>query len=163
MPANSAPEESYSTTISVDQTPDEAYAAINDVRGWWSEDIDGPTDTVGREFTYRNEPTHRCTIRVTELVPGERAVWLVVDNVFDFTDDKSEWRDTEVRFDIVPRGDKTEIRFTHIGLVPDYECFEVCSGAWDFYINTSLRGLIRSGQGLPNLTERQTSAASNHV
>jgi hypothetical protein len=163
MPANSAPETSFSTTILVDQTPAEAYAAINNVRGWWSEDIDGPTDTEGGEFTYHNDPTHRCTIRVWELVPGARVVWIVVDNVFDFTEDETEWNDTEVRFDIVPRGDETEIRFSHIGLVPDYECFDVCSGAWDFYINTSLRGLIRTGEGLPNLKERQGSAASDHA
>ena len=83
-------------------------------------------------------------------------MWHVVDNFFAFTEDKTEWKDTEVRFEIARRGDKTALIFTHLGLVPDYECFDVCSNAWSFYVNTSLRGLIRTGQGLPN-QEQDTS------
>jgi hypothetical protein len=158
MPANAALEDNFSTILSVDQTADEVFAAINDVRGWWSEDIQGSTDSLGEEFTYRNMPVHRCTIRVTELVPGERVVWHVMDNFFAFTEDKTEWKGTEIRFDISRRGDKTELIFTHLGLVPDYECFDVCSDAWGFYVKTSLRGLIRTGQGLPNQLEQKSSA-----
>lgn len=153
MPAHPEPAESFTTTLTVDQSPDQVYEAINNVRGWWSEDIDGSTDTAGRAFTYRNEPTHRCTIRVTELIPGAKVAWLVEDNVFGFTQDQSEWKGTQVHFDIARNGDKTELRFTHVGLVARYECFEVCSRAWDFYIHTSLRALIRTGHGLPNLKD----------
>jgi Activator of Hsp90 ATPase homolog 1-like protein len=157
MPGNAALEDNFSTTLSVDQTADEVFAAINDVRRWWSEDIEGSTDSLGEEFSYHNMPVHRCTIRVTELVPGERVVWHVMDNFFAFTEDKTEWKGTEIRFDISRRGDKTELIFTHLGLVPDYECFDVCSNAWGFYVNTSLRGLIRTGKGLPNQLERDSS------
>ena len=73
---------------------------------------------------------------------------------FDFTDDADEWKGTEIHFDILRNGSKTELRFTHVELVPAYECFEVCSGAWDFYLQTSLRGLIRTGRGLPNPLEQ---------
>ncbi len=145
MPLNAAPEGSFSATLSVDQTPDEVFAAINHVRGWWGADIQGSTDSLG-EFTYRYAGVHRCAIRVTELVPRERIVWCIVDNVLDFTEDKAEWNGTEIRFDVAPRGDNTELTFTRLGLVPDYECFGVCSNAWGFNVNTSLRGLIRTGE-----------------
>jgi len=144
----------FSITISVDQAPTEAFEAIINPRGWWSQDIEGSTDAVGEEFTYHYQDAHLCKIRVTELVPGERVAWLVVNNHFNFTQDKSEWKDTEIRFDIAARGSKTEIRFTHRGLVPDYECYDICSNSWDFYLRTSLRALIRSGQGLPNPATR---------
>ena len=157
MAGNAGPEDNFSTTVSVDQTPGDVFAAINNVRGWWSADVEGSTDSLGEEFTYRNMPVHRCTIRVTEFVPGERVVWNVVDNFFDFTEDKNEWKGTEIHFDIARRGDKTELAFAHLGLVPDYECFDVCSNAWGFYVNTSLRGLIRTGQGLPNQKEQGAS------
>jgi len=52
---------------------------------------------------------------------------------------------------------KGVIRFTHVGLVPEYECFDVCSNSWDFYLYTSLRALIRTGHGLPNSKEQAAS------
>jgi uncharacterized protein YndB with AHSA1/START domain len=155
VPAGNA---SFTAAFSVDQTPEEVFRAISNVRGWWSEDITGDSDKAGGEFTYRYEDTHRCRIKVTELVPGEKVTWHVLDNYFGFTQDKAEWQDTDIRFDITARNGKTEIRFTHVGLVPGYECFDICSNSWDFYLRTSLRTLIRTGQGLPNRKERATSA-----
>jgi len=48
------------------------------------------------------------------------------------------------------KGAKTELRFTHVGLVPAIECYGKCAGAWGFYINESLRNLITTGKGDPN-------------
>lgn len=152
-PASTLPG-SFTTTMAVEESPEEVFAAVLDVRGWWSENIDGPTDRPGELFTYHHRDVHRCTIRVTELASPTRVVWQVVDNHFDFTDDTGEWKGTEMHFDIARNGSRTELRFTHLGLVPAFECFDVCSGAWDFYLQTSLRGLIRSGKGLPNLLEQ---------
>jgi hypothetical protein len=77
-----------------------------------------------------------------------------VDNYFNFTEDKTEWTNTKVMFEISTRGNKTEIRFTHQGLVPAYECFDVCSNAWGSYVNGSLRNLIATGKGKPNPKEQ---------
>ena len=143
----------YNKTITVDQSPDDAIAAITNMRGWWSENIEGSTDTLGGEFTYRYQNVHSCTMKMTELIPGKKVVWRVLENYFNFTQDKSEWVDTELIFEVSRKGNKTEIRFTHKGLVPDYECFEICSDAWGSYINGSLRSLITSGKGKPNQKE----------
>jgi hypothetical protein len=82
-------EQSFNTIISVDATPDQAFAAINDFRGWWSHDIDGSTDTADVEFTFRGKDVHRSRIKVTELVPGERVVWHVLHNYMSFIQDQS--------------------------------------------------------------------------
>jgi uncharacterized protein YndB with AHSA1/START domain len=147
-------QQDYTTTISVDRTPAEVFDAINDVRGWWSQDVEGNTDVVGAEFAYRGHDdsgtmAHHATIRVTELVPGEKVVWRVLDNYMNFIDDQSEWKDTEIRFELVEQDGATEVRFTHAGLVPQYECFDVCKDAWGFFIGDSLRSLITTGKGTP--------------
>src|SRR5258705_4757847 len=110
----------FTTTFAVDQPAEVVFNAINNVRGWWSEEIEGKTDKLG-EFKYHYRDVHRCTIKITELGPGKKVVWHVVDNYFDFVQDKSEWKDTEIVFEIAKKGDKTEVRFTHVGLVPAYD------------------------------------------
>jgi hypothetical protein len=146
-------DQNYTASISVDKTPEEAFNAINNVRGWWSEEIEGSTDKLDAEWTYHYKDVHRCKIKVTELVPGKKIVWRVLDNYFDFTTDKTEWKDTIIRFEISQKGNKTEIRFTHVGLVPQYECFDICSDAWGSYIKGSLKSLIVTGKGHPNRKE----------
>jgi hypothetical protein len=139
----------FSTTFSVDQAPEEAFAAITNVRGWWAEGIEGSTATAGDEFTFRYGDVHRSTQKITEAIPGRRVVWRVLDAALSFTKDKAEWKGTEIRFDIARKGGKTEIRFTHVGLVPEFECYDACSRGWSFYIGDSLRKLITTGKGEP--------------
>ncbi len=143
----------YTSSCLVDQSPEQVFAAINNVRGWWSGEIDGRTDKLGAEFTYRYQDVHRSTQRITELAPGKKVVWHVLDAKINFVKDKAEWNGTDIIFEITKTGDKTELRFTHVGLVPTIECYGKCTGAWGFYINDSLRSLITTGKGDPNPTE----------
>lgn len=139
----------FTTTFVVNQAPASVFAAITNVRGWWSEDIDGRTDELG-EFTYRHRDLHRCRIQVADLRPGTAVVWRVLENYFQFTRNPAEWTGTEIRFDIGSTDGGTEVRFTHVGLVPQEECFDICSNAWSTYIDGSLRALIETGRGRPN-------------
>jgi Activator of Hsp90 ATPase homolog 1-like protein len=148
----------FTTAFTVDQTPEEAFAAINNVRGWWSEDIEGSTEEAGDEFKYRFRDIHRCKLSITESIPGKKIVWRVLDNHFSFTEDKTEWTGTDIIFDISKTGDETEIRFTHKGLVPEYECYDACSDGWGTYINGSLRDLITTGRGKPNAGQPMTDS-----
>ena len=143
-------DQNYTTTFTVDQSPAEVLAAINHVRAWWSEEIDGAADKPGSVYYYHFKEIHRCTIKVTELVSNKKVVWHVLHNDFNFIKDKTEWNDTDIVFEIEKKGDGTEVRFTHVGLAPSHECYEVCSDAWGTYINGSLRDLIATGTGHPN-------------
>jgi hypothetical protein len=144
----------FTTAFTVDQTPEEAFAAINDVRGWWSGQIEGSTNKLGDEFTYRYKDVHLSKQKITELIPGKKVVWLVLDGCLNFVEDKSEWKGTKITFEIAKKDGKTEVRFTHVGLVPDHECYGACSSAWGSYINGSLRSLISTGKGQPNRKEK---------
>ena len=152
-------DQNFKTTFVVAQTPEEAFAAINNVRGWWSEEIDGDTDKLGAEFKYHYQDIHRATFQITEFVQGKKVAWHVLDNYFNFVQDKTEWTGTDVVFEIVTKDDKTEVHFTHIGLVPAYECYDVCTNAWGSYITRSLRNLITMGKGQPNPIEEVVSQA----
>src|SRR5688572_14156124 len=149
--------QNYSTSFTIDQTPEEVFDAINNVRGWWSQATEGDTDKLNAVFYYHYQTVHRCTIKITELVPGKRIVWRVLHNDFDFIADKTEWQNTDVVFEIARQGGeqgaKTELRFTHVGLVPAYECYGLCVDAWGSYITGSLRDLITTGKGRPNPAE----------
>jgi hypothetical protein len=179
----------FTTTLLVDQTPNEVYNAITDPRKWWSEEIEGGTDKLYDEFDYHFEDIHRCRMKLIELVPGRKVVWLVMDNYFkpgifgetselmseweskrqntapaasghisqssngmELIGQKAEWVGTKIIFEITPKDNKTQLVFTHRGLVPEYECFEVCSNGWTHYIRQSLFDLITTGEGQPNKT-----------
>jgi hypothetical protein len=143
----------FTTTILVDQTPEAAFNAINNPRGWWSEEITGSTDKLNSEFAYHFKDVHRCSMRITELVPAQKVVWLVLDNYFNFTEDQSEWKGTKCIFEIAKKDGRTEIKFTHAGLIPEHECYNICHDAWTGYIQNSLKSLIETGKGAPNPKE----------
>jgi len=143
-------DQNYTATVTVDQTPEEVFAAINNVRGWWTGEIEGSTDKLGAEFTYRYKDFHYSKQKITELIPGKKVVWRVLDASLNFIADRTEWNGSEITFQISQQGNKTAVRFTHVGLVPEHECYSACSSAWGSYINGSLRSLITTGKGEPN-------------
>ncbi|MBZ5737840.1 SRPBCC family protein [Nocardioides mangrovi] len=140
----------YGTRFTVEQTPEEVYAAVLDVGTWWTGEIEGRADEVGEEFTYRHPPQHETRQRVVELEPGRRVVWRVVDSRLTFIAEPDEWTGTEIVFEIAPTDGGTELRFTHVGLVPDNECYGACSAGWSHYVGGSLRSLVTTGVGLPD-------------
>src|SRR5260370_6586615 len=101
----------FTTTFRVHQPQETVFGAINNVRGWCS-DIEGHADKIGDNFTHRVLDLHRCDIAVKDLVPGEKVAWTVVDNYFNFTKDKTEWKDTDIVFEIARIGDKSEVKLT---------------------------------------------------
>jgi uncharacterized protein YndB with AHSA1/START domain len=146
-------DKNFTVSILVDQSPEEVFAAVNNVRGWWSEEIEGDTDKLGAEFTFHYQELHRSTHKITEFVPARKVVWHTTDSHMNFVKDKNEWMDTDIVFEITRKGDKTELRFTHVGLVPTIQCYGDCSGAWGYYINESLQNLISTGRGQPEPKE----------
>lgn len=139
----------FTASFVVDQTPERVFDAINNVRGWWGEDVEGSTDNVGDEFTYRVQDIHYSKLAVIERIPYEKVEWRVLDNHMNFVADQTEWVGSTIRFEIAPASDKTEVRFAHVGLLPENECFAVCSNAWGYLMHGSLQRLITTGRGQP--------------
>lgn len=150
--------QNFTTTLLVNQSPEEVFDAINNVRGWWSGNIEGDTDKLGSEWTYRYKDIHYSKQKITELIPNKKVAWHMLDGFLNFVKDKTEWVGTDVIFDITKKGDKTEVRFTHVGLKPDLECYNACMDGWKTYINGSLEQLITTGIGYPNTGEAITDS-----
>lgn len=137
----------FTTTILVEQSPHEVFEAINNVRGWWQGEIEGRTSKLNDEFTYRMEDFHISTQQLVDVVQDKKVVWLVTDSQLNFISDKSEWNGTRICFEIEERGTQTQLRFTHVGLLPGIECYEACSNAWTRLVRESLYSLITTGKG----------------
>ena len=146
-------DQNYTATITANVTPHEAFNYINDVTKWWTDDLEGHSHKLDDEFTVRFKDIHVSSQKLVELVLDQKVVWLVTDSSLNFVENKSEWTGTKIIFEISEKNDKTQIRFTHEGLVPTYECYGSCSNAWTDIIRNGLRGLIVNGKGEANLEE----------
>lgn len=137
----------FTTTILVDQSPKEAFDAINNVGAWWQGEIKGSSTKLNDEFTYKMEDIHFSKQQVVELIPNKKVVWLITESKLTFTKNQSEWTGTKVVFEISIVDNKTQIKFTHMGLVPKFECYGDCSNAWTMLVEKSLFSLITTGKG----------------
>lgn len=135
---------SFSTEISIQATPERVFDGITDVRGWWSPDIEGSTTAIGDEFIFRDRDNLFARFRITEVEPGQRMVWQVLESELTFVADRDEWTGTRVTFDLTARDGETVLSFCHEGLLPSVECYESCSVGWSACM-ASLRELVTSG------------------
>jgi hypothetical protein len=145
--AKSKPQTDFSTIILVNQSPKEVFDAVNNVSAWWQGEVEGSTSKLGDEFTYRMKEFHFSKQKLIEVIPDKKVVWLVTESELNFVKNKSEWTGTKIIFDISEINNKTQLRFTHQGLVPGVECYGGCSNGWSRLIQQSLFSLIITGEG----------------
>lgn len=144
-------EQDYRITFTVNATAVEVFKYINSVSLWWTEDLEGSSQKLNDEFTVRFGDIHVSKQKIVELVPGKKVAWLVTDSNLNFIKDKQEWTNTKIVFEILDHGNQRQVRFTHIGLVPEAECYGSCVKGWDQYIKGSLLRLLNTGKGNPGL------------
>lgn len=140
----------FSLTFIVDQAPNEVFNAVNNVRGWWSMALDGSSEHLNDEFIYRHKEFHYSRHKLVDVVQDTKVVWLVTDSNLTFVQKQDEWNDTRIVFDISEHNGQTKLLITHVGLVPQLQCFEGCSKGWTYYLQNSLLPLITKGKGNPD-------------
>jgi Activator of Hsp90 ATPase homolog 1-like protein len=152
------PGQDYSASIAANLSAEEATKRINRVADWWTAGFSGASDKIGDTFTVRFGETF-VDFALVEMIRAKRIVWRVTDCNLQFIEDKKEWKDTEVVFDISPNETATIVTMTHFGLEPGVECYETCRKGWNFFITESLQSLLTENQGMPDRIAKRASAA----
>ena len=139
----------YHQSITTNVSAEEAFDKIGRVPEWWGTDFQGQARNVGDMFTVRFQSGDNYTIKIVEVVPDKKVVWQVIDSIRPSLKNKNEWTGTQIVWDISSQRNGTQIDMTHVGLVPDIECYEVCSRGWNFLLQKSLLNLITENKGNP--------------
>ena len=111
--------------------------------------MQGSTEHLNDIFTVDFGAPSFVTFEVTKIIPEKKLVWQVTDCYLQWFTDKKEWKDTEVVWRISTEKAVTVIKFTHVGLIPEIECYESCLKGWDQYVKGSLLKLMTEGKGVP--------------
>jgi hypothetical protein len=141
-------QQDYHCSITAPVTAEEAFEGISNVRAWWAKHFEGSSTAVHDLFTVRFGTTF-VTFEITELIPDRKVVWYVTDCYLPFVQDKYEWNNTSVVWEVEAAGDETRISMTHIGLVPAVECYGQCEAGWNNHIKESLFRYITEHAGMP--------------
>ena len=149
-------EQDYKTSITVTASAHEVFRSINSISKWWTENLDGSSQKLNDEFVVRFGNVHYSRQKLVEVIPDRKIVWLVTDSNLSWLKDKNEWTNTRISFEILNKDNKTQMHFTHIGLIPKIECYFDCSNAWSQYIQQSLLSLITTGKGQPDPKDGKT-------
>lgn len=135
----------YRRTIMVNASAEEAMKKISQVNCWWKKDFLGSAEKLNDTFTVPFGEPSFVDFVVSEFLPGKKVIWKVTDCYLPWFQDKKEWNNTEVVFELAEEEDKTKVDFTHIGLVPEVECYDVCEKGWNGHIH-NLEQFINEGK-----------------
>ena len=138
----------YTVTITVSKSPEEVFNSINNVSKWWGgKDFEGRSAELNDEFIIEHPGAHYSRQKLIRVIPNEKVVWLVTESYLNWIENnKGEWTNTKMVFDIMPKGDTTMLKFTHEGLIPDKECYERCAQGWNMVIKDWLFNFITVGK-----------------
>lgn len=138
----------YHKAIMVNASPADAMKMISQVNQWWKNDFSGSAGQLNDTFRVPFGEPSFVDFVVSEFLPAKKMVWKVTDCYLPWFRDKKEWNNTEVVFQVSAENKKTKIDFTHIGLVPEVECYDVCEKGWNGHID-NLAIFINEGRGIP--------------
>lgn len=141
--------EDFTTVLNLPASPATVSALFTSAAGvsrWW-----GPTEgdaTVGGTLVTSFGEYGVNTMRVLEAGPT-RVVWeSIASDGITPTGHTKEWLGTTMEFDIIPAGAGSELRFRHVGLTPQLECWDDCFAAWTHFM-ASIQTLAETGTGTP--------------
>ena len=142
----------YHRSIMVNASAESVMQKISQIKLWWRKDFEGSAEKLNNPFTVpfgeHNGETSFVDFVISEKIPNRKVVWKVTDCYLPWFKDKKEWNNTEVVFELSEENGKTKLDFTHVGLVPEVECYTVCEKGWDGHITKDLVKFINEGKAI---------------
>jgi uncharacterized protein YndB with AHSA1/START domain len=143
--------DNFKMTIIIQATDNKVFDALtNSITKWWTEMFEGTSNKQGQFFTIRFGTNVFKTMRVEELIENKKVVWNVTDSLIDIPElnNKTEWINTKIVWEISIQDNQTELHLTHFGLTPQVECYNICQNGWHNFTD-SLTQFINTGIGKP--------------
>ena len=134
----------YTVEIEVSASPDEVFSHLIDLKKWWPEDFEGEDVRLDSKFVFTTGNSHYSKNRVVEFVQDKKLVWLVTESIRKT--DNFDWTGTKMIFELTAKGDKTIVKFTYDGVVPENETdrlVQIC----DMTLKEMFYNFITSGKG----------------
>ena len=147
-------ENNFRHSFTVNVPAEEVLEYVNRVPDWWATNFEGSSNKLHDIFTVRFGDV-TVDFMIIEFIPDRKIVWLVTDCNLDWLDDKKEWKDTKIVWEVMTIKNLTQLSMTHEGLVPELECYEDCKEGWNFHVGESLFRLITEGIGMPDVNTRE--------
>ncbi|HEY5405634.1 MAG TPA: SRPBCC domain-containing protein [Ginsengibacter sp.] len=145
---------SINARIEIAKSPREVFNCITDVTKWWSRDFEGSSTILNDEFVIHHPNQHYSKQKLIEVIPNKKMVWLVTDStLYWLQNDKHEWTNTKMIFEITTAGNKIILHFTHEGLIPEKECYAMCEKGWSMIITNWLFHFITYGTSSPEMNK----------
>jgi hypothetical protein len=147
-------DQSYTAVLEVTKSSKDVFKHINDVSKWWIKDaggvqteFEGQSTKLNDEFVLRHGENHHSKQKLIEVIPDKKIVWFVTDSKLNWIEkDKYEWTGTKMIFELITKDDRTVLKFTHQGLVPEKECYEHSVQFWDMVIKEWLFNFITNNK-----------------
>ena len=133
---------SYSRSIKINASSNAIFHALTkDLQGWWGR-MDRPVSKTGDVFTVSwGEPWYRFQVSNFEAPTSLR--WKCIDAnqiIHGLEGVQKEWVGTELDWKIEEISPAvSRVTFTHMGLVPEFKCYDFCSAAWDRFFGEGLK------------------------
>ena len=141
-------------SIEVTQSPSEVFNCITQVEKYWSKDFAGNCKQLNDEFTIHHPNQHYSKQKLVEVIADKKMKWLVTESELHWLkNNKHEWTDTKIIFEITKANGKTILHFTHEGLSPEMECYALCNQGWKMIIKEWLFHLITYGEESPDMNK----------
>ena len=122
--------------------PEEVFRRVASTAGIgeWFTEASSPDYSEGGtlELRFGGDPV---SFTIVELAQPSRIVW-------HCTSKENSWFDTDIAFEFVPDGERTLVRFDHLGWPEVTDRFRDCSMSWAYFLE-SLRSLVEEGRGTP--------------